>query len=171
MTKKFNLRFCLQSSTKITIFKTLLALLDITSMSRFETDRIFLKRNFKIWILFFHFPLFVFISNDLLILRHFNWIWIKSITQIFVFLAKICDLYLPNFSIQSIFGVIWRKTGISSSSSFVCFKVTKIISGLWGENSHVKTLDISRSNLWLRYKIRGTNISVGSTILVFNENS
>ena len=88
MTKKFNLRFCLQSSTKVTIFKTLLALLDITSMSRFETDRIFLKRNFKIWILFFHFPLFVFISNDLLILRHFNWIWIKSITQIFVFWPK-----------------------------------------------------------------------------------
>lgn len=50
MTKKFDLRFCLQGSTKVTIFKTLSALLDITSMSRFETDRIFLKCNFKIWV-------------------------------------------------------------------------------------------------------------------------
>ena len=47
-TKNVNVLFCLQSSSKVIIFETLLALLNIPSMSRFETDRIFLKNNFNI---------------------------------------------------------------------------------------------------------------------------
>ena len=56
MTKNFNLQFCLEGSSKVIIFETLFSLLDIALNSRFETDQIFLKHNFEIWICFSIFP-------------------------------------------------------------------------------------------------------------------
>ena len=48
MIEKRNLRLCLQGSSEIMLFETILALLNNRTKSRFDTDQIFLKSNFRI---------------------------------------------------------------------------------------------------------------------------
>ena len=57
MTKISHLRFCLQSSTTVMIFERFFAILHYIFYSKFETDQIFLNRNYEIQILFSIFPL------------------------------------------------------------------------------------------------------------------
>ena len=56
MTKNFNLQFCLEGSTTIMMFESFFAFGHDICKSIFETDQIFPKRNYKIWISFSIFP-------------------------------------------------------------------------------------------------------------------
>ena len=56
MTKNFNLQFCLQGSTTVMMFERVFAFVHDIWKSIFETDQIFLKRNYEIQIAFSIFP-------------------------------------------------------------------------------------------------------------------